>query len=163
MNPETRLTEDQRRLLGEPAAGELDRDERWLADRLAPAPLPAAVRDRLNRTVAVELHRQRQSSFRRFRWAMELAAVLVFGLLVGLFVRLIAPNVQTSAPNPANSARVVAEANAAVSRYLAAIDPAEVQMHVDLERLDSAVATPDGQDNPWEAITAVIQEPAGRR
>lgn len=162
MNPETQLTEAQRQLLGEQAAGELERDEQWLAGRLGSARVPDAVRARLMGAIAGEISRGQQTAWRRYRRIMEIAAVLVFGLLVGLFVRVMNPKENTLVVAPPVPAKVVA-AQDAVNNYLATVPTNEVQLHYELRRLDRAVAAPQGQDNPFQVIAAVIESPVAPR
>ncbi|MDD4890103.1 MAG: hypothetical protein PHU85_09240 [Phycisphaerae bacterium] len=161
MNPESKLTESQRQLLGEQQAGELERDEQWLAGRLESARVPDAVRARLMRAISGEVSRGQQTAWRRYRRIMEIAAVLVFGLLVGLFVRLMNPK-DTTQIGAKHDPKVL-EAQLAVNSYLAIVPTNEVQLHYELKRLDRAVAAPQGQDNPFQAIAAVIESPIAPR
>jgi glycosyltransferase A (GT-A) superfamily protein (DUF2064 family) len=170
MNDESHISESLRALLGPEAAGELARDERWLADRLGrpeAAPLPGSVRTRLTQAISVELAAQRSGRVRHSDWRIAAAAMVLFALLVGLFARFILPRRPTDRIAPvvgtSSEVRLAAAQKAvdayvgSVDSYLRTVDTEEVQMHVEMKRLDRALASPEGADNPWQAVAGVIE------
>ena len=163
------LDGSQRELLGEPQARQLERNERWLAERLAPVELPAGLAGRLGGAVAGELARRRRT-VHRSRWAAAaaVAAVLLIGSLIWLKVgakpRTPSPTQApvAAAPKPATPADGIQVAMATVpmtdveslvDAYVSAVDENVVEMTDEVDRLDRELAGAGGQ--PWRELLEV--------